>query len=449
MSEQSRKHVIVVGSGLSGSSAALHASRQGARVTILEKSAQPGGSTALSAGMFWTAPDLEAYRKRIPLGRVDLAERLMNEYETAVAELRAMNVRVADEPMHEIMTFGIGFSTDIHGILQSCWDAVVAGGGELVTNAPVVDLVIDDNRVVGVVTRAEDGTLGEYRGDAVTIATGGFQGDRSALAQYLGPNAQQVQFRSNPGSTGDGLRLAQSAGADRDGAMDTFYGHLLPYPLERFEAENFLPYSQYYSGHCILLNQNGERFSDETVGDEILNQDLAREPGALGVLIFDDHVRRTEATSEPFPGLGAIDRVQIAADAGGRYASADSLESLLDAVAEWGIDRRRLQDTVDGYLAAVAAGGDAAAAVPVSAAARAPQTGPFHALMVQPSITFTFGGIRTDASGAVIDHRGERVPGLFAAGADIGGVSNHGYAGGLAPAYITGRWAGLSASGED
>ena len=38
------------------------------------------------------------------------------------------------------------------------------------------------------------------------------------------------------------------------------------------------------------------------------------------------------------------------------------------------------------------------------------------------------------------------IPGLYAAGADIGGLSNYGYAGGLAPGYITGRWAGRTAA---
>ncbi|MEV1176869.1 FAD-binding protein, partial [Nonomuraea sp. NPDC049784] len=84
--------------------------------------------------------------------------------------------------------------------------------------------------------------------------------------------------------------------------------------------------------------------------------------------------------------------------------------------------------------------------VPVAPSARPPQTGPFYALMVQPSITFTFGGVRTNTDGAVLDHDGRPVPGLFAAGADIGGLSNYGYAGGLAPGYISGRWAGRSAA---
>ena len=91
-------------------------------------------------------------------------------------------------------------------------------------------------------------------------------------------------------------------------------------------------------------------------------------------------------------------------------------------------------------------GGGTAFGVPVSSAARPPQTGPFYALMVQPSITFTFGGVRTNGSGEALDDAGLPIPGLYAAGADIGGLSNYGYAGGLAPGDITGRWAGRAAA---
>ena len=102
--------------------------------------------------------------------------------------------------------------------------------------------------------------------------------------------------------------------------------------------------------------------------------------------------------------------------------------------------------TLDRYAEVAGQGGGTADGVPVSASARAPQDGPFYALMVQPSITFTFGGVRTNAKGEALDHDGAAVPGLYAAGADIGGLSNYGYAGGLAPGYITGRWAGNSAA---
>lgn len=443
-------HVVVVGSGVSGSSAALHAARSGARVTLVEKSSTPGGSAALSAGMFWTAPDADSYNRRIPLGKPGHGAALVGDFEEALEELRQMGVQVAEQPTKNIMTFGIGYSTDIQGILQYCRTQVVASGGTVLTGAPVVGLLRDGaapgGGIRGVTARLGSGEVLDIEADAVVLATGGFQGDPEALTRYLGANADRLLFRSNPGSVGDGLTLGRQAGAGGSKGMSTFYGHLLPWPVRRFTAEQFLPYSQYYSGHTVFVNLRGERFADETKGDELLNQDLTFQPEARGVLIFDDHVYRTEATQEPFPGLGAVDRFATAIEAGGKHHSANTLEALLDAVAAWGVDRANLGATLDAYIASATSGGGPALGIPVSPEARAPQTGPFHALMVQPSITFTFGGLSTTTRGEVLDPDGRAIPGLFSAGADAGGLSNYGYAGGLAPGYITGRWAGRSAA---
>ncbi|MGV9249404.1 FAD-dependent oxidoreductase [Streptomyces sp. NPDC003710] len=438
--------VVVVGSGVSGSAAAMTAARAGAKVALLEKLDTYGGSAALSAGMFWTAPDLEAYQKRIPLGDAELGARLIQDYPEALAELRASGARVATEPQLDIMTFGIGYSTDIKAILAWCRNQVVAAGGEARTNAPVVDLVHNGRRVTGAIVREHDDTLTRYDAAAVILTTGGFQGARDKLTRYIGPNADRLLLRSNPGSVGDGLRLARGAGAGGTKAMSTFYGHLIGSPVKRFEPEDYLPYSQYYSGSTVLVNLRGERFADETQGDELLNQALTFQPEARGILIFDHHVRVTEGTEEPFPGLGTIDRYAIAVEAGATHAEASTLAGLIDAVAAWGVDKVNLIATLDRYKAAVVSGGGVARGVAVAPTARGPQTGPFYALMVQPSITFTFGGIRTDERGRVLDHDGHPVTGLYAAGADIGGLSNYGYAGGLAPGYITGRWAGESAA---
>ncbi|WAH97423.1 FAD-dependent oxidoreductase [Arthrobacter sp. MMS18-M83] len=445
--DETRKvDVVVVGSGVSGSSAAMTAARTGAKVAMLEKSESFGGSAALSAGMFWTAPTVEAYRARIPLGNLELGTRVVGDYRDALAELRASGVRVADEPKQDIMTFGIGYSTDIHAILAWCREEVVSAGGQVRTNAPVIEMLYDGGRVTGVVAREDGDRLVRYEAKAVILATGGFQGARDELTRHIGPNADRLMLRSNPGSVGDGLRLARSAGAGGTTAMSTFYGHLLPYPVDRFQPEDYLPYSQYYSGSTVLVNLIGERFTDETEGDELLNQAVTFQPQARGVLIFDEHVRSTKATEEPFPGLGATDRFATAVDAGGTYAVADTLSELLDQVAAWGIDRTALGLTLHAYADAVASGGGIARGIKVSATARAPQQGPFYALMVQPSITFTFGGVRTNTDGEALDYDGRPIPGLYAAGADIGGLSNYGYAGGLAPGYITGRWAGRTAS---
>jgi succinate dehydrogenase/fumarate reductase flavoprotein subunit len=64
---------------------------------------------------------------------------------------------------------------------------------------------------------------------------------------------------------------------------------------------------------------------------------------------------------------------------------------------------------------------------------------PFHAVEVQPTVTFPYGGVRTDADGRVRDRDGAVVAGLFAAGADAGGLQGPGYVGGLVLGLVLGR----------
>jgi succinate dehydrogenase/fumarate reductase flavoprotein subunit len=64
---------------------------------------------------------------------------------------------------------------------------------------------------------------------------------------------------------------------------------------------------------------------------------------------------------------------------------------------------------------------------------------------VQPSITFTYGGVRVDAKTRVL-RDGRPIPGLLAAGVDIGGVYTRAYAGALSRGLVFGRRAALTAA---
>jgi succinate dehydrogenase/fumarate reductase flavoprotein subunit len=68
------------------------------------------------------------------------------------------------------------------------------------------------------------------------------------------------------------------------------------------------------------------------------------------------------------------------------------------------------------------------------------------AVRVSPGITHTIGGVRIDDRARVADSAGRPVDGLFAAGADAGGISTGGYASGLAAALVFGRIAAESAA---
>jgi hypothetical protein len=48
-----------------------------------------------------------------------------------------------------------------------------------------------------------------------------------------------------------------------------------------------IPDSYIESKHCILINEGGRRFADETTGDEITNQYLAKQEKRRGFLLFE------------------------------------------------------------------------------------------------------------------------------------------------------------------
>jgi succinate dehydrogenase/fumarate reductase flavoprotein subunit len=70
---------------------------------------------------------------------------------------------------------------------------------------------------------------------------------------------------------------------------------------------------------------------------------------------------------------------------------------------------------------------------------------PFLAIRVRPAVTHTTGGLRIDERARVLHVDGSEIDGLYAAGADVGGIFTGGYGSGLAAALVFGRRAADSA----
>jgi tricarballylate dehydrogenase len=86
-------------------------------------------------------------------------------------------------------------------------------------------------------------------------------------------------------------------------------------------------------------------------------------------------------------------------------------------------------------------------ALPKSNWANRIETPPFEAYGITCGITFTFGGVKIDTTGRVLDTADTPIPGLYAAGEMVGGLFYHNYpsGSGLTSGTVFGRLAGASA----
>jgi tricarballylate dehydrogenase len=86
--------------------------------------------------------------------------------------------------------------------------------------------------------------------------------------------------------------------------------------------------------------------------------------------------------------------------------------------------------------------------IPKSNWANKIDTPPFEAYGVTCGITFTFGGLRINPKGQVLDNTMKPIPGLFAAGEIVGGIFYFNYPGGsgLMSGAVFGKIAGKNAA---
>lgn len=446
-----QEDVVVAGGGMAGLVAAMQARQEGASVLLLEKSDHSGGSMALAGGLLWTAPDLTAIREKDPEGDPVLQKLLVDRFADGLAWLRQLGVQFGPA-LDDRQEYGTGFwiaprTTAAVYALQNQFEA---SGGRVQLGTSVSRLQRDGDGVVRGVEARQSGRRHQIASKAVVLCTGGFQGNPDLLTRYVGRWADRMVLRSNPCSVGDGLLMALEAGAGTSRGLHRFYGHLMPAPPAR-TASHLLPQlSQYQSVHCLLLNLRGLRFVDEALGDALSAQELAQQPQAAGFLVFDEEINTRCVLQMGYrrqrPGEPNVDKVNAVLKAGGRVAVAPTLRQLVDQMALWGVDGRAALATIEEYNKAVAEGQSHRLPIPRSGNAHMISHPPFICIPVIPGITFTLGGLCIDAEARVLDRDGIPVEGLYAAGADAGGVYYQYYSGGLALGLVFGRIAGSNAA---
>ena len=442
--------VVVAGAGIGGLTAARTALDQGASVLVIEKAPQIGGSAAVSGGSAWTAANVDAWLSVQPDGNAAMGQALVENYLEGVGWYTSLGLQIEeqhDSTPYKFARYVHAFQPDAQTFMDELAQSVEAAGGTILTNTGLRAIRVGkEGSVAGAQARGAGRTV-EISAAAVVLATGGFQASPDLRARYFGRWAHHMIVRGNAYSTGDGFLAALDAGAGTAGPFGRFYGHMIPAPPAKTGVHNSASVKPDFSQYAVFVNLHGQRFDDEFLGDEVTVHAVVHQPEALCFLIFDERVRTIRATGMG-ERPGAVDRrMENIRNAGGEILEAQSLEALVAEMARrWGVTPGPLMATLKEHNTAAAVNDLSMLSVPRSGGLQPLDSPPFRAIQCLPGATFTYGGAHTNERAQILDLAGQPIPGLFAAGADVGGLYTRGYTGGLCVGIAYGRIAGREAA---
>jgi succinate dehydrogenase/fumarate reductase flavoprotein subunit len=482
--------VVVVGGGGAGLAAAAEAARLGRSVVLLEKNPEPGGSTSWSVGSMTVTNSPH----QIKAGIQDTPQEHFEDMEKHAGPLaprdnpalRRILVDNTTDMLEWLMALGVVFvgpmpepphrHNRMHNVIPNSRSFAYhltrhcrRLGVDIRVNAAVQRLLTEHERVVGAeVTGADAGTRSFRARGGVVLASGDYSGGRELKAEFASPELADVDA-VNVTATGDGHRMARELGAVvvngdiiRGPIMrfipptrETLLRRLPPWrPLARMMAwcyehlpqrllrpffMGFLttalgPSPDLYQEGAILVNQNGERFTDE-LGKP--NLDTAKQRGRIAWIVFDRKVAEKFSGWPYFvstaPGVSYAYLADYRRNRADIYHEAPALDALAHST---GVPGEALARTVAAYN-----GGERGVRPALDAA-------PFHALgPVKSYVVFTDGGLKVDPDLKVLRGDGSVIPGLYGAGAaGQGGLLLEGHGHHLGWAFISGRIAGRNAA---
>lgn len=432
--------MVVVGSGFAGSTAALsflettEKSGQVGRVALIEagkKGTWPGASR-------WTRPfmrlsnDNKLLRNRVEETEQDLSDldywrkfedevpgtiRFMEDHGVRLIHHEEENAALDFEEQHFAHPVG-GGKEIIDGYLiriAKYESADVLYGHE------ATGLTLDDEgRVDGVIVREPDGQQRTITAGAVVLACGSFAGDPEMLTHHTGGEADELPIIV-PGvkyNRGAGIQMATDIGAGTAGQFDMIHAELVD---PRAKTPHSVIWGQNYG---IVVNEDCERFHDEGedylfATTESIAYDTWRHQNQKSYFITDKTVM------ERFEGSWVYETTALPPE------QSDTIAGL---AGKLGLDPEKLEATVSEFNEACGSGdwdptemdGKKTSGIepPKSNWAGPIAEAPFSGFPMTAHLKFTFGGLKVDSDGRVLNTNESPIPGLYAAG-EITGHFHH------------------------
>lgn len=442
--------LVVIGAGAAGMPAAVQAAEKGAKVIVLEKNAFVGGGANAAEGLFGVESRWQR-AKSIGLTREEMFKYTM-EYSHFKADpgLTRDYYWGSAENLEWLASHGMSFDPiamtpkdaptwhvigeykgQVHGAayIKCLYDAALKAGAQVLTSTPAKELVLENGRVVGVKATDKDGNTITVKSRATIIATGGFGNSKEKIRDWLGLDPEIFKASVEFNKTGDGIEMAWKAGAEHTPMTLMLHtgieGNGMQFPGSLY-CMSWQPFN-------LWVNVRGERFVDETEAFSFPNAGnaIAAQKGHTAWAIWDNTSVDYVQTAGIDNGIGVIvpvldklatlrDDIRAALEAGNEktFVSAKSLDEL---ARKTGLPADKLKATVKTYNGYAETGFDLDF-MKSRKYLRALEGDTFYAIKIFPFHYTSLGGIRIDRSFRVLDTNDKPIPGLYAAGVDVGGL---------------------------
>ena len=272
---------------------------------------------------------------------------------------------------------------------------------------PVTDIIKEGGKAVGVVgTAASGNTYNIYAKHGVILATGGYSGNPEMLKKYnsMWPwdDSTKIPTTNNFGHTGDGLVLAEAAGAAL-AAMDK----QMMFPIageSDYSTESIVG----IGGLGCYVNKEGKRFANETADRFTLSAQVMQQTDQV-IYIISDADNSGVADGKNEYGLDVEWLIQT-----GQLFRGQTIEEL---AGQMGVDVSSLVQTIEQYnkIAAGEAadeefgrqGFDDHAVIDKAPFYASPRTWAAHV---------TMGGVAVNSAMQAVDAGGNPIEGLYCVG---------------------------------
>ncbi|MFH0726356.1 MAG: FAD-dependent oxidoreductase [Pseudomonadota bacterium] len=439
--------IVVVGAGAAGLSAAVSAAFAGAQVVVLEKMPFAGGSSNYAEGLFGAETNQQRL-KAIDLSKDEAFKRAMEfNHWRANAALVRQTIDKSAETLEWLGTMGIEFDpVNISPTEAPSWHLVKDWGGahhgaalvaalsakakelsvKILYQTPGKELILTGNTVVGIKATGAKGEEIKIDAKAVVLATGGFSNSKEMINKWTRFDADKV-FPTVPiKKTGDGINMALAAGADSEG-----WGLML-HPGTH--GEGIKPLGPLYAitwQPLLWVNKYGDRFANESIVTSfaLAGNAIDRQRDSFAWAIWDEETTRYVIEKGIDNGLGVLVPIgtklkglpdEINAAVAKKSTSVAVGASIEELARKIGIAPEKLKGTVDTYNTFKETNHDAQFGKDPKDI-RPVKKANFYAVKLFPYFFVSLGGAKTSLNMEVLDKTDRPIPGLYAAGSDVGG----------------------------